>query len=335
MYHLLPSELICTIFHELPLHDRINAAQTCSSWRAASLGDSKLWCKLSYGHRGALSIVGLAGLLTRARLVPVVLSPVYLSATDAGSILRLITSHMHHIVDISLQCETSKELTAVAAQLLQPAAILEGLILAISQEIEPVPDDSAILPASLFSGHCPRLVSATIVGLRIPATCPALTNVTRLMLVPPPPQQSSPPVCLTDIMPKIDTLRITVYPQPPQLQYTLGATHNVRTLVLLESGNSNYVSHGDMRPHLASLGEFHRIAHISVAEADAGTAGTLLDDLASQPERITVSRDDGRHRTGRVEASVHSRNHCVRGIYVRAHQIRLCHIPELDVRDCT
>ncbi|EJD44210.1 hypothetical protein AURDEDRAFT_166604 [Auricularia subglabra TFB-10046 SS5] len=214
---------------------------------------------------------------------------------------------MHHISALEIHCPTSRELLAVAEQLVQPAPILTELTLAVSQDREPAPYDDAVLSVSLFDGISPVLTSATIVGLRIPATCPALAKVTRLMLIPPPPERTISPICLTDVMPCIDNLGVTLYPHSPQ--YTLAETHTIQTLTIFDSGNSEHVSYGEMRPHLASLDEVARIPHISVSDANKSTARTLLDSLGSQPvEQIAIRHDEDGHHLGLVEAAFYSEN---------------------------
>lgn len=269
----LPPELLCFIFSHLDIWTRIIVSHVCSNWRYVTLNDPSLWTSLTTesanpspegtaAARLRLSVEALETLLPRSAMLPVSIGLVHFTGSNFLEMSTLVCRHLQHMQRL---CATLLD-HCVYHDVLKMFTSATAPVLTTLELTVPNPPWTIMLPSQLFLGTAPLLRNLTLGGIHIPSSCGALASVTNATLSVGA-EPSRLPICLTDVMPRLNDLIMEIKDNPI---YTLGAEHAVDSLTLLPRYSGD-----DLR---ANLDVLHH-AQVFFMSATFATVDSVCDIL--------------------------------------------------------
>lgn len=248
----VPPELLCSVFAQLTLWQRVNATHVCQLWRAVAIDDPRLWSDILFPRPRHLPLHGLFVLLGRTKAAPVSIGSLRVPVCDASSLGKLLNVHLHHLLNLELVSNDGSPLLEVVSELTLPAPLLKSL------QLRAIAGSAITLPQNLLSSTAPMLRSVSLDGPDLPLGFMGFSGTTQLVLNPVSRVDpfDGPAICLTDLMPHLSDVVLCV---SDRVQYSFGSNHSVDSLTLLGTDSAN-----DLRGHLAVLNH-HRIFRIVVA----------------------------------------------------------------------
>ncbi|EJD49262.1 hypothetical protein AURDEDRAFT_122386 [Auricularia subglabra TFB-10046 SS5] len=190
---VLPPELQEICFAPLSITEKCQLALVSSHWRRMTACMPSLWTKVDVRRKPAR----LESLLVRSARLPVDLSLAHPLHANLSSIDRVVRCNADRIRGLTLVFETAKTKHRLLSRYAAPQ--LEELSLAQKRLAGHLP-----LPDALFRNHAPRLRTVRLSGVKLPACCPAFSEVVSVTLD----RCSGSLRCLFDATPKLKRLTI-------------------------------------------------------------------------------------------------------------------------------